>query len=206
MAVPRSLTRQQRARVIGRGERVFVRTPRPADEREFTELRRLSWSFLEPWEPRIEGVDPLGSEMFVRYLHAGLRTRRMRLLVCHNHDGALLGSISIGDIERGSRATLGYWIGAPYARRGYMSEALPLAVAHAFERFRLTSVEAYVLPENTASRALLSKLGFRVDGVVRSYRVLRGEQRDHERWTLSAPELAAPSLNDPSRAGNGSPG
>lgn len=165
------------------------------DEGDYLALRRVSWEFLAPWEAEIEGVDPLGPAMFARYLRFGPRQRRLRLCVCRNEDGVLLGSISLGRIERGQRATLGYWIGAPFARRGYMSEALKLAIERAFADYELARLEAFVLPENAASRQLLAKLGFVQAGVVPRYHVLRGEARDHERWVL----------NGPNRAGSGNP-
>jgi len=77
-----------------------------------------------------------------------------------------------------------------------MSEALGLAVALAFDSLGLRELHAYVLPENEPSRALLTRAGFRKCGLARGYRVVRGVERDHERWELTAP----------SRAGSGSPG
>lgn len=173
-----------------------MRTPVAGDEGEFLALRRASWAFLAPWEPEIEGVDPLGPAMFARFLRFGPRHRRQRLLVCRNDDGAMLGAISFSEIERGASAVVGYWIGAAHARRGFMSEALTLALAQAFNALRVERVDAYVLPENGPSKGLLAKLGFRPTGIAPALRVLRGEPRDHERWTLTGP----------SRVGSESPG
>jgi ribosomal-protein-alanine N-acetyltransferase len=173
------------------GERVRLRAPTWADEDEYLSLRRRSWAFLAPWEPEIQGVDPLGPARFERYMRFGERERRERFLICARDGGAMLGSISVSEIDRGAgRATLGYWMGAPHARRGYMTEALRLAIAHASNELGVTRLDAYVLPENEASRGLLAKLGFRLDGVVPRYRVLRGVARDHERWSLDV--LAVP--------------
>lgn len=184
-------------RVVARGPRVVLARPHAADEEELLELRRASWEFLAPWEIDLPGVDPLGPSWFARYLRIGPEHRRQRWLVRLAQDGAICGSITVGEIDAArGRASLGYWIGASHARRGLMGEALGLAVGLAFGELGLRELQAYVLPENEPSRALLARAGFRKCGIARGYRVVRGVERDHERWELSAP----------SRAGSGSPG
>jgi ribosomal-protein-alanine N-acetyltransferase len=184
-------------RAVARGLRVVLVRPHASDEEELLELRRASWDFLAPWELDLPGVDPLGPSWFARYLRIGPEHRRQRWLVRLAQDGAICGSITVGEIdERTGRASLGYWISASHARRGLMSEALVLALELAFRELGVRELHAYVLPENAPSRALLARLGFRIGGVARGYRVVRGVERDHERWELSAP----------SRAGSGSPG
>jgi ribosomal-protein-alanine N-acetyltransferase len=190
-------TPRQRSRVVARDARVVLRTPAAADETEFLALRRASWSFLAPWEPDLEGVDPLGPSMFRLYLRTGRRHARLRMLVCSRRSGAIRGSITIGQIQRAKRsATVGYWIGERFARRGWMSAALRLAIEDVCPRLGVRELCAYVLPENFASKRLLAKLGFARRGTAASYRVMRGEPRDHERWVITCP----------SRAGSGNPG
>ena len=122
------------------GERVLMRFPGRADQPEYSDLRRRSEAFLGPWEPATpEGIDPYGPEVFASYLRGRCTKRRVRLLVCRVGDGAILGGVNINEIVRGAfqSAYLGYWVGAPHARQGYMSEALALAVTYAFEGLEL---------------------------------------------------------------------
>ena len=112
---------------------------------------------------------------------------RFRLLVCSRRAKRIVGSVSVGEIDRAKRtATLGYWIGAKHARRGYMTEALGALLRDVLPREGLETIHAYVLPENVASKRVLEKLGFRREGTAPQYRTLRGEPRDHERWVLRA--------------------
>jgi ribosomal-protein-alanine N-acetyltransferase len=48
------------------------------------------------------------------------------LFIISRDDGALMGAITLDNIRRGPNqtATMGYWIGSPYARQGLMSEAI----------------------------------------------------------------------------------
>jgi RimJ/RimL family protein N-acetyltransferase len=65
---------------------------------------------------------------------------------------------------------VGYML-APEARgRGTMTRALRLLVAWAFAELALTRVQAFASPDNARSIALLERLGFAREGVLRAYR------------------------------------
>ena len=70
-------------------------------------------------------------------------------------------------------------MGETFAGRGYMSGAARAAVEFAFATLRLHRVEAACLPENAASVRLLESVGFRREGLARSYLRINGEWRDH---------------------------
>lgn len=99
-------------------------------------------------------------------------------------DNALIGGISLNGVQRGiaQKGTLGYWIGAPFARHGYMTEAVGLVCDFAFKTLRLNRVEAGCLPRNEASRRLLAKLGFAEEGFARAYLRINGRWEDHLLW------------------------
>ena len=177
------------------GPRVLLRPARRRDREEFCRLRRASRRFLAPWEPRV--TDPTGAALFARVLAGRRDPANRRLLVCRREDGAILGAFSVSSIVRGvaQSATLGVWIGAAHARRGYMREALGLVLRHAFRDLRLHRVEANFLPSNAASRALARRAGFRREGYSPRYVKIAGRWRDHERWALLADE------HRPSRSG-----
>jgi len=89
------------------------------------------------------------------------------LLLRRRSDDALLGSVNLSEIVRGpfQSAYLGYQIGAPFARQGYMTEGLGLVLHYAFARLKLHRLEANIQPENRASLALVARLGFRREGL-----------------------------------------
>ena len=76
-------------------------------------------------------------------------------------------------------ASLGYWIGAPFARQGYMREAIGGIVRHAFGPMDLSRIEAACLPENAASRGVLERSGFKYEGVAQAYLQIAGRWRNH---------------------------
>jgi ribosomal-protein-alanine N-acetyltransferase len=60
-----------------------------------------------------------------------------------------------------------------------MREALLAMVHHAFAHLDLSRVEAACLPENSASRGVLEKTGFKYEGVAQSYLQISGRWRTH---------------------------
>ena len=105
----------------------------------------------------------------------------MPLFLTRRQDSALLGAITLDNIRRGpaQSGTLGYWIGEPYARQGYMREAIEALVHFGFSDLDLSRIEAACLPENEASRGVLEKSGFKYEGVAQSYLQINGRWRNH---------------------------
>ena len=154
------------------GERVFLRPPKRRDALKWQKLRMSSKSFLVPWEPS---------------WNASSCTRRAySFLIFKTDDKTLLGGINVGNVRRGvaQSASLGYWIGVKYARNGYMKEALRLLIPSLFVDLRLNRIEAATLEENTASKNLLKKIGFKKEGVLRKYLKINGTWRDHVLYGL----------------------
>jgi [ribosomal protein S5]-alanine N-acetyltransferase len=171
-----------------RGARLSLRSPRADDEREFLALVASSHQLHGGW------VSPPGdAEKFATYLQRSERDDFAALLLVRNEDGALLGAVNLSQIYRGVflNAYLDYWIGEPFARQGYMREGLALALDHAFGPLGLHRLEANIQPDNTASKALVRSLGFRLEGFSPKYLKIGGRWRDHERWAILSEEWLA---------------
>jgi ribosomal-protein-alanine N-acetyltransferase len=169
------------------GRRVYLRRPTARDESEYVALRRRSATFLRRWEP----APPRGKtprRLFTEWLESAQGGRHEKLLICRKGDGAILGAVNLNEIIRGPAqcAFLGYWIGVAHARQGYMTEALSLALRHAFGPLRLHRVEANILPVNVPSLALVRRAGFHCEGYSPGYLKIDGRWEDHERWALVA--------------------
>ncbi len=183
---------EQPERLDGRGARIYLRPPKPEDRREFIALRKASRKFHAPFELRASDGKPMTlARLFRMFLDQGPGTSRERWLICSKLDDAILGGITIGAIrgEPFQGAVLGYWIGAAFARQGFMGEALELAIRRAFGGLKLRRLEADVLPENLASKRLLRRSGFTKEGLAREFAHVGGAWRDHERWALLARDL-----------------
>jgi ribosomal-protein-alanine N-acetyltransferase len=171
-------------RVRLRTARMTLRPPQHSDFRAWTSLRRESSAFLTPWEPTWS-ADHLTRRSFTNRVYWSGRSvaggTALPLFLTREADGALLGAITLDNIRRGpaQAGTLGYWVGAPFARQGFMSEAVRAVVAHAFDDLDLSRIESACLPENAASRAVLERCGFKYEGVAQSYLQIAGRWRTH---------------------------
>ncbi|SMX22686.1 GNAT family N-acetyltransferase [Boseongicola aestuarii] len=164
--------------------RMILRPPVHSDFRHWAALREQSAEFLTPWEPRW-ARDHLSRKSFVNRVYWASRSiaqgTALPLFLERREDGRLIGAITLDNIRRGpaQAGTIGYWIGAPHAREGYMREALTAMVHHAFEVLDLSRLESACLPENKASRGLLEKCGYKYEGVAQSYLQIDGRWRNH---------------------------
>ena len=165
-------------------ERMTLRLPQHSDYRAWAELREASAAFLAPWEP-VWAHDHLTRRAFTNRVYWAQRAETqgtaLPVLMVRREDQQLLGAITLDNIRRGpvQAGTLGYWVGEPFARRGYMREAILAMVHHAFLTLDLSRVEAACLPENLPSRGVLEKTGFKYEGVAQSYLQIAGRWRNH---------------------------
>ncbi len=173
-----------RRKVRVEADRITLRLPQHGDWHAWSTLRSDSADFLRPWEP-VWAHDHLSRRAFTNRVYWANRAESqgtaLPLLMFRREDNALLGAITLDNIRRGpaQAGTLGYWIGAAHARKGYMREAIEAVVHHAFVQLDLSRIEAACLPGNAASRGVLEKTGFKYEGVAQSYLQISGRWRNH---------------------------
>src|SRR6267142_6882373 len=170
------------------GERVFLRAPGKNDFEELLALSRASLRLHRglPYPPR-------NTEEFATFLERCREPNCVCCFVCRVADGAILGSMNVSQIYCGGfqGAYLGYYVGAPFAGQGYMTEAIELILRYAFEHLKLHRLEANIQPENLASLALVKRAGFVREGYSRRYLRIGRRWRDHERWAIIAEDWKA---------------
>ncbi|WP_340298809.1 MULTISPECIES: GNAT family N-acetyltransferase [unclassified Roseobacter] len=165
-------------------ERMTLRLPLHEDYRHWAGLREASAAFLQPWEPAWSS-DHLTRKSFSARVYwtqrASSEESALPLFLIRREDQRLLGAVTLDNIRRGpaQAGTIGYWIGQPYARNGYMREAVVALIHYAFTRLDLSRIESACLPENTPSRGLLEKCGYKYEGVAQSYLQINGRWRNH---------------------------
>jgi ribosomal-protein-alanine N-acetyltransferase len=197
-----AIVKMEQATIVG--ERVVLRTPSARDAAEFIALNRASTRFH-----RGLVSPPTKPAQFVDYLEKSRRADSAGFLICgtgvppvisvratppskHAQDARathhIIGAINLSQIFRGGfqNAYLGYYVGAPYAGQGYMTEALRLMLRYAFAELKLHRLEANIQPQNHASIALVKRAGFSREGFSPRYLKIFGRWRDHERWAIIA--------------------
>ena len=167
-----------------KGQGVTLRPPRVGDHEAWAALRQASFAYLQPWEP-IWPEDDLTRAAFKRRL--SIYSREMEagnawpFFIFADSDQSLVGAITLSNVRRGvaETGTLGYWVGQGFAGRGLGTAAVRAMVAWAFDDLNLHRVEAACVPNNTASRRVLEKTGFVLEGQARAYLKINGVWADH---------------------------
>ncbi len=166
------------------GHGVTLRIPQSNDFTEWAALREVSRAFLVHWEPTWP-ADDLTRGAFRRRLKRYMDDLRGDLayafLIFRNDDNAMVGGLTLANIRRGvaQAGSIGYWVGAPFARQGYMTAAMRTLVPFCFGTLRLHRLEAACIPTNFPSIGLLEKTGFQREGYARSYLCINGLWQDH---------------------------
>lgn len=176
--------RAEPAPVIVAGEGFYLRAPDARDFEAWASLREASRAFLTPWEPAWPADDLTRAayrRRLRRYADDRARDEAHPFFLFRAGDDVLLGGLTMSNVRRGvaQAAMLGYWMGAPYAGQGWMTKAVGAICRHGFEAMRLHRIEAACLRSNLASRSLLERNRFRLEGAARSYLKIDGKWVDH---------------------------
>jgi [ribosomal protein S5]-alanine N-acetyltransferase len=166
------------------GDGVLLRTPQITDFEEWAALRETSREFLTPWEPTWPD-DDLTRGAFRRRIKRYAEDLRgdqgYAFLIVRYSDGALVGGLTLANIRRGvaQAGSLGYWMGLPFIRHGYMTAAVRAVIPFALSSLRLHRLEAACIPSNAGSIKLLENTGFTREGYAREYLCINGTWQDH---------------------------
>ena len=177
------------------GGAVRLRPVRMRDGAQWSRTRAAERDKLEPWEPTAE-LDWTARHTLSAWpaMHSGLRSeaRKGRMLpYVIEVDGKFGGQLTIGNVTHGAlrSAWIGYWVASEFTGGGVATGALALGVDHCFGPVMLHRVEATVRPENAASRRVLTKVGFREEGLLKRYLDVDRAWRDHLLVAVTAEEV-----------------
>jgi [ribosomal protein S5]-alanine N-acetyltransferase len=89
------------------------------------------------------------------------------------------------------RAEISYDLMRDHWRKGIMTKALNNALVFGFKNMDLMRIEARTMLENIPSQKILEKVGFKKEGILRNYRIIRGEPIDVLIYSLVRSDFAA---------------
>jgi ribosomal-protein-alanine N-acetyltransferase len=168
-----------------------------ADGPTFHSVRRANAAWLEPWDatsPDPQSAARSFEELVAQYESEAVSGRSLPLVV--EVGGRLVGQVNAGTIVLGSfrSCTIGYWVSRSVAGQMVTPTALAVLGDHLVGTVGLHRVEVNIRPENTASLAVVRKLGFRSEGRRRNYLHIAGAWRDHLSFALTTEDLAGESM------------
>jgi [ribosomal protein S5]-alanine N-acetyltransferase len=121
-------------------------------------------------------------------------------LVVGADDGRLVGAMGLHNLDPASgRCSAGYWIAAPERGRGYAARALSLLCEFAFEELEAKRIELWIEPANAASLRVAEAVGFRREGLLRSFMPIGESRRDMLMYSLLPEDLRRGADRSPRR-------
>jgi RimJ/RimL family protein N-acetyltransferase len=104
-------------------------------------------------------------------------------------DGRAAGGVGLQPMTDVNRRTaeIGYWIGAAFWGRGIATEAVTLVTNWAFGAHGFLRIFAQPFAGNLASRRVLEKAGYELEGTMRCSAVKDGEVRDQCMYARLSP-------------------
>ncbi len=100
----------------------------------------------------------------------------------------LIGTIGYYRMQKEHyRSEVGYMLAKEHQGKGIMHEAITEVIRYGFETIKLHSIEAVISPENTASRRVVERAGFMLEGLFRESEFFEGKFISKAVYSLLAP-------------------
>ncbi len=181
------------------GIEVLLRPLTVDDGPAFQSVRRANAAWLEEWDatsPDPDAPSRTFEELVQQYDRDARAGRALPFAV--EVEGRFVGQLSVGSIVLGSFRScyIGYWVSRSVAGQMVIPTAMAVAGDHVLGTLGLHRIEVNIRPENTASLAVVRKLGFRREGLRPHYLHIAGAWRDHVSFALTTEDLAGETLLD----------
>jgi len=116
-------------------------------------------------------------EFINNYLNKYNKKGSDKFILAIEIDGQIVGALGLEDIKK-HMAEMGYWIGKKYWNKGIMTEAVRIMTRIGFRKYKLTRIYAQTFLKNTASRKVLEKNGYKIEGIMRKDTLKDGKLYD----------------------------
>lgn len=108
------------------------------------------------------------AKSYIRYCSGADKSKN--ILFAIDIEGKAVGAIGLtiqNDVNR-KCAELGFWLGESFWNNGVMTRAVKEMCQMGFRLYDIERIYAEVFDDNTASKSVLEKCGFTMDGVMRN--------------------------------------
>lgn len=164
------------------GQRISIRSLDVSDAEEMLEFYKRNSAYLSKFEPKrdssfytIENQQSILKESYKELMKGtGVTFGIIK-------DDKIIGRIKISDIVYGvlKSCYIGYALDESFQGKGYMKEAVNLALDYIFDELNLHRVEASTLVDNYKSQSVLEGCGFKKLGLNEKYLYINGSWQDH---------------------------
>lgn len=179
-------------------DHVFIRALAHEDAEDLLSYRIRNQEFLQPFEPiRPQSEISLASQIEV--IETAIRDfdegTAYSFGIFLRETEKLIGRVNLSNVVHRAwqNCTIGYSMDQLHNGKGYMTQAVALAISFAFEHAGLHRVQAAVMPWNIGSNRVVQKVGFRLEGLSLRYLQINGKWEDHNIYAITAEEWTGKS-------------
>jgi RimJ/RimL family protein N-acetyltransferase len=149
------------------GNRIRLRKFRISDANSiYKNISRkvVKWTTNIPWPYRKQYAIK-----FIRRSNYRIKNKKEFVFgIVLKEENKVIGCIGLHKVNwKNKNAEIGYWLGKKYWGKGLTTEAVNLILKFTFENLRLHRVYATIFEENIASKRVLEKNGFKLEGISR---------------------------------------
>jgi ribosomal-protein-serine acetyltransferase len=171
------------------GDGLCLRQFEPADAEPLFGLIDRERHYLRAWLPWVDlTLAPNNAANFITMtLEQARQKNGFHCAIIVHHE--IVGTIGLHSVDWSNRKTsLGYWLSSRHTGNGFMTRGVERIIAHCFDELGLHRIEIRCATENTKSRAIPRRLGFREEGVLRDNEWLNDHYVDHIVYGLLSTE------------------
>ena len=160
-------------------DHLLLRTYTTKDAPALFGLVHQSRAHLGPWLSWVEHTTK--EEHSLRFIENSLHEQEVQEALAMGIfvDNELVGGIGMHQWRHEvKRAQIGYWIGRSHEGTGIMYRSAVAFTSFLFDKVGLNKIELHYAAPNTRSGKLATRLGFRLEGVIRQSMVRNGMIED----------------------------
>ncbi len=164
---------------------IELKLPNEFDAAELYRLIEGSRENLGQWLPWVKSTN--NAEMISTFIKAlqeqYISNHGFKAIIIYN--GSFAGLIGHNSVEWDRKcASIGYWLGESFQGKGIMTMALQAFIEYAFNTMQLNKIEITVAEENSNSKALPKRFGFKEEGIIRDAECLNDKYVNHIMYGL----------------------
>jgi ribosomal-protein-serine acetyltransferase len=155
------------------------------DTHELFKLLDANRDHIRQWHPWVDAIRaaPAVERAIVNWQQQYANNRGFYAGIWHH--GHFCGVINHLNVDWVNRWTaLGYWLDKEHQGKGIMTACCRTMIDHSFNVWKLNRVTIECATENTRSRAIPERLGFKLEGIARQIEWVHDRFVDHAMYSL----------------------
>jgi ribosomal-protein-serine acetyltransferase len=159
-------------------EKIQLRSYVPEDAEALFAAVNDSRSHLNPWLSWVSKTTRV--EHSLQFIEQSLQQQKETLALGIFYDNILVGGIGMHNWDMDTkRAQLGYWLAKGYEGQNIVHNCLVPFIRFLFEKTGLNKIEIHFVPANKRSAQVADRLGFKIEGIIRSGVLRNGMLEDY---------------------------